>query len=137
MECNRFIDEKIGETDSAEFREHRDSCVGCRRDLEELREVRGLYREASVERYRGGIPRVRNPRASWWIPMAAAAAVLIGVFALILTGPRTEGGKSTDSTSSSAIFVRIPLEPWGASDVQVNAALDDCWRKLEQLEEKR
>ncbi|HLY12333.1 MAG TPA: hypothetical protein VKW04_23730 [Planctomycetota bacterium] len=135
MECPEFVDEKIGETDSLEFREHRAACAGCRRDLVELRELLGLYQAASTETYRGGVPRFRRPRNSW-IPMAAAAAILIGVFALILAGPRTEGVKSTESGSGSAVFMRIPLEPW-ASDVRVASALDDCWRKLEQLEEKK
>ena len=133
MECNRYVDEKVGETDSAEFREHLAGCDGCRRDLEELREVRSLYREAATETYRGGVPRLRKSRAAWF-PMAAAAVLLIGVFALVLGGPRTDGTKSTETKST--VFVRIPLEPWG-SDQKVSKALDDCWQKLEQLEEKR
>jgi hypothetical protein len=136
MECLRFVDEKIGETDSAEFREHRAGCAACRRDLDELREVRGLYRRASTEKYRGGIPRLRKSRAVW-IPMAAAAAALIGVFTLILSGPRKEDVKSTgEAPTGSTVFVRIPLEPW-AADRQITGALDDCWQRLEKLEEKR
>src|SRR5882672_10429295 len=98
MECNKYRDEKIGETDSAEFREHLAGCNGCRRDLEELREVRSLYKKASTETYRGGVPRLRKSRAAWF-PMAAAAALLIGVYALILGGPRTDGVKSTETDS--------------------------------------
>src|SRR5436190_24391458 len=135
MECNRYVDEKIGETDSAEFREHLAGCDGCRRDLEELREVRSLYKEAATEKYRGGVPRLRKSRAAW-LPMAAAAALLIGVLALVLGGPRTDGVKSTETESKSTVFVRIHLERWG-SDQRVSMALDDCWQKLEQLEEKR
>lgn len=135
MECNRYIDEKIGEADSAEFREHLAGCDGCRRDLEELREVRSLYREAATEKYRGGVPRLQKSRAAWF-PMAAAAALLIGVFALVLGGPRTDGTKSTETDSKPSLFVRIHLEPW-ASDQRVSTALDDCWQKLEHLEEKR
>jgi hypothetical protein len=135
MECTRFVEEKIGETDSEEFREHRAGCAGCRRDLEELREVRTLYREASTERYRAGVPRLRRPRVSW-VPMAAAAAVLIGVFALILRGPRTEDVKPAEPGPANGIFVRVSLQPW-AADASFTRALDDCWRQLERLEEKR
>ncbi|MBV8882355.1 MAG: hypothetical protein JO332_20530 [Planctomycetaceae bacterium] len=135
MECNRYVDEKIGQTDSAEFREHRAACEGCRRDLEELREVRDLYRDASVERYRSAMPRLRKPRTSW-IPMAAAAAVLIGVFALILAGPGSDAVQTPSPEPSASVFVRIPLEPW-AGDRKMNSALEDCWRRLEELEEKR
>src|SRR4029434_9776645 len=95
MECNKFVDEKIGEAHTAEFRDHLAGCAGCARDLEELREVRTLYREASTEKYRGGVPRVRRYRTGW-IPMAAAAAVLLMVFGLILkpgedAAPHAEG----------------------------------------------
>ncbi|HVR87489.1 MAG TPA: hypothetical protein VMU54_24395, partial [Planctomycetota bacterium] len=132
MECSKYAQEKIGETDSAQFREHLAGCDGCRRDLEELREVRSLYREASTEKYRGGIPRLRRSRAAGF-PLVAAAALLVGVFALILGVPRREGPKSTDATSTSTVFVRIRLEPWG-SDRRITSELDDCWRKLEHLE---
>lgn len=135
MECNRYGDEKIGETESAEFREHLAGCDGCRRDLEELREVRSLYKEASTEKYRGGVPRLRKSRAAWF-PLAAAAALVIGVFTLILGGPRTDGGKSAETEPKSTIFVRIHLEPWG-SEQRISTAMDDCWQKLELLEEKR
>lgn len=134
MECNKYVEEKIGGTDSAEFREHLAGCAGCRRDLEELREVRSLYKAASVEKYSGTVPRVRKFRAAW-VPMAAAAALLIGVFAMVFsgsestkTGPDKEGGPT--------VFVRVHLEPW-ATDVPMNNAFDDCWQKLEQLEAKK
>lgn len=136
MECNKYVDEKTGETESAGFREHLAGCDGCRRDLEELREVRALYREASVEKYRGGVPRLRKSRASW-IPLAAAAALLVGVFGLILRPPAEVEVQTTEpSESTSSVFVRIHLEPW-ASDLRVGNALDDCWKKLEQLEGTR
>ena len=135
MECNKYVEEKIGGTDSAEFRTHLAGCAGCGRDLEELREVRTLYRAASTEKYRGGVPRVRRFQASW-LPLAAAAAVLVGVFALILPG-RGGGPTSTSETgTATAVFVRIPMEPWG-SDVRVSKDLDDCWKKLESLERSR
>src|SRR5436305_14723506 len=127
MECNKYVEEKVGGTDSAEFREHLAACAGCARDLEELREVRALYRSASPEKYRGGVPPVARFRGSW-LPLAAAAAVLIGVLSLILPG---RGGptSTTDGGPAPSAFLRIPLEPWGASDVALNKSLDDCWQK--------
>jgi len=65
MECNKFVEEKIGESDSPDFRAHLAGCAECARDLEELREVRALYRAASTEKYRGGIPRLRRYRMGW------------------------------------------------------------------------
>lgn len=136
MECNKFVEEKIGQTESVEFRAHLADCGGCRRDLEELREVRSLYREASKETYRGGVPRLRRFRGAW-LPLAAAAAVLIGVLALVLPG-RGTGPTSTESTTATtSVFVRVPLEPWGASEARLSNDLDDCWRQLESLENAR
>ncbi len=132
MECNKYVEEKTGETETAEFREHLAGCPGCARDVEELREVRSLYRAASTEKYRGGVPRVRRFRGAW-LPLAAAAAVLVGVFGLILSGPGSAPPTKTDSDTTSTVFVRIHLEPWG-SDQRVSNALDDCWQKLESLE---
>ncbi len=135
MECNKFVEEKIGETDSPAFREHLAGCEGCARDVEELREVRTLYRSASTEKYRGGVPRVTRFRTAW-VPMAAAAAVLIGVFALILGVPREKDQPKPETGNESAMFVRVHLEPWG-SDVRIHNAIEDVWQKLEQLERTR
>ena len=60
MECNKFVEEKIGETPTPEFKAHLAGCPGCARDVEDLREVRSLYREASTEKYRGGVPKLRR-----------------------------------------------------------------------------
>src|SRR6185295_19803877 len=125
MECNKFVDEKIGGTDSAEFREHLAGCAGCRRDLEELREVRSLYKAASVEKYSGTLPRVRRFRGAW-VPMAAAAALLIGVFAMVFSGTATDPVKTLEKESAPTVFVRIRLEPW-ATDLRMNKAFDDVW----------
>ena len=137
MECNKFIDEKIGETHTPEFRDHLAGCAGCARDLEELREVRTLYRAASTENYRGGVPRVGRFRGGW-IPMAAAAAVLLMVFGLILSGPKNDKTvpDKTERDGGPMVFFRVHLEPWG-SDVRYTNAVDDCWHKLEQLEKRQ
>jgi hypothetical protein len=135
MECNKFVEEKIGETDSPAFRDHRAGCAACGRDLEELREVRGLYRKASTEKYRGGVPRVRRFRMGW-VPMAAAAAVLLLVFGLILRNPEEKTEPKVDPESSTALYFQVHLEPWGA-EARISNALEDCWRKLEQLEKNR
>lgn len=136
MECNRFVDEKIGETATPEFREHLAGCAGCARDLEELQEVRTLYRAAATEKYRGGVPRAARFRGGW-IPMAAAAAVLLLVFGLIVSGPK--GDKTVPEKSERdggpMVFFRVHLEPWGA-DVRYATALEECWHKLEQLEKR-
>ena len=135
MECNKYALEKTGETETAEFREHLAGCPGCVRDVQELREVRSLYRAASTEKYTGGVPRVRRFLGAR-LPLAASAAVLVGVLGLVLSGPGSAPPPKTDSETTSSVFVRIPLEPWG-SDQRVTHALDDCWQKLESLETTR
>jgi hypothetical protein len=137
MECNRFVNEKIGEADSPDFRDHLAGCAGCARDVEELREVRTLYRKASTEKYRGGIPRARRFRLGW-VPMAAAAAVLILVFGMVLRDPAevepTKTEKPPPETSSG--YFQVYLEPWGA-EARIGMAIDECWKKLERLENER
>jgi hypothetical protein len=136
MECNKFVEEKVGETGSPEFRAHLAGCAGCARDLEELREVRALYREASTEKYRGGVPRLRRFRTGW-IPMAAAAAVLLMVFGLILRGPEENPPPAkSEPLNGETRYVRVHLEPWGG-EARIQYGLDECWRILEQLENRR
>jgi hypothetical protein len=135
MECNKFVEEKIGEAETPAFRDHLAGCAGCARDLEELRDVRTLYRAASTEKYRGGIPRVSRFRAAW-IPMAAAAAVLMMVFGLILGGPADKGAPKTETETNAALFVRVHLEPW-AGDARIQNAIEDCWQKLHEMETRR
>lgn len=132
MECNKFVNEKIGETESPAFRDHLAGCAGCARDVEELREVRTLYRKASTEKYRGGVPRVRRFRMGW-VPMAAAAAVLILVFGLVLWNPTEQPDPTVDKDTTATLYFQVHLEPWGA-EARISNALEDCWRKLEQLE---
>jgi hypothetical protein len=133
MECNRFIDEKIGETDSPAFREHRAGCEGCARDLEELAEVRSIYRAASRESYRGGVPQVRRSNRVAWIPMAAAAVLMVAVLVLVLSGPGTVAPPKVNAEAPVAFTARVYLEPW-ATDLRWSHALDDCWSRLERLE---
>src|SRR5436190_24141389 len=135
MECNKFVEEKIGESESPAFREHLAGCAGCARDVEELREVRSLYRAASTEKYRGGVPRVPRFRMGW-LPMAAAAAILLLVFGLILGGPGEKLPTKNETLNREALYVRVHLEPWGG-EALIQNAIDDCWRKLEFLENNR
>jgi anti-sigma factor RsiW len=135
MECNKYVDEKIGESDSPAFRAHLAGCAECARDVEELREVRALYRSASTEKYRGGVPRLRRFRLGW-VPMAAAAAILMMVFGLILGGPGEHPTKKSDPVAGEAPFVRVRLAPWGG-EARIQTALDDCWTTLERLENNR
>jgi len=135
MECNRFVEEKIGESETPEFRDHLAGCTGCARDVEELREVRTLYRAASTEKYRGGVPRLSRFRAGW-VPMAAAAAVLMLVFGLILGQPGEKPPAKTETETGTSMFVRVHLEPWG-SDARLTRGFDEVWKQLEHLEAKR
>lgn len=133
MECNRYVEEKVGETESREFREHFAECAGCRRDVEELQEVRDLYRAASVERYPGAVPRARRGGWGAWVPAAAAAAVLVSILAFILAGPK-DGGKTPETPEPPpSIFVRVPLQPWGGEQ-RISIAMDTLWRDLARLE---
>src|SRR5262245_38394460 len=134
MECNRFVDEKIGESHTSEFRDHLAGCAGCARDVEELREVRTLYRVASTEKYRGGVPRVARSRGGW-VPMAAAAAVLLMVFGLILI-PADKTPPKSESDNPPVVFFRVHLEPWGG-EARYSNAFEDCWKKVELLEKQR
>jgi anti-sigma factor RsiW len=135
MECNKFVEEKIGESDSPAFRSHLAGCAECARDVEELREVRALYRAASTEKYPGGVPRLRRFRLGW-VPMAAAAAVLLMVFGLILGGRGEKPAPKAETATNDALYVRVHLVPW-AGDARLQDAFDDCWRTLERLENNR
>lgn len=129
MECTSFVEEKVGETRSAEFREHLTGCAGCRRDLEEMDEVRRLYREASTERLPARAPRRRALAAGAW-SVAAAAAVLVAVLVFILKPPPSPN-------PSSAPFARIHLEPWDPEDAMLNLSYSELWGRLEHFERSR
>jgi hypothetical protein len=132
MECDRFIEEKVGESDSPEFRAHREACAGCRQDLEDLAEIRELYREASVERYRGGAPAVRRGRAAW-APAAVAAAFMVGILVTILVMPARPGVPKPEPEPAGTAFFRVHLEPWGGEE-RLSRALEDAWSRLEDME---
>jgi len=134
MECDRFVEEKVGEADSPEFRAHREECESCRRDLEELAEIRTLYREASVERYRGGMPAPRRVRAAW-APAAVAAAALVAILVSILVLPMRPPPPPPVPAPEpgGTAFFRVHVEPW-AGDERISRAIDDTWERLETLE---
>ncbi len=133
MECGKFIEEKVSGTESPEFRAHRLGCPGCMRDLEEIDEVRGLYREASVERYTGGVPSLRRfrGRASWAMAATAAAVMLVVLFVFL-------GEPSGEQTAAApGTMFRARLEPWGREDARIDREFDAVWRGLESLERGR
>jgi anti-sigma factor RsiW len=130
MECPRYLDEKAAQSEDPEFLRHLASCAGCQRDVEEMDEIRTLYRSASVERYAGGVPSLGRPGPVGWASGAAALAMIaLLVFALL---PRA-GPPEDRSGRASAPYFRLALEPWRA-DRGVDRALDDCWRRLDVLE---
>ena len=128
MDCDKFVEEKLEERESSPFLAHLHECPGCRSDVEELREVRRLYHDASDEPYRGGIPRVPS---RWgvgaWLPAAVAAAILIGLLILILGQP------DVPPDNAPTVFVRIPVATWpGEEDLAFR--IDSAWADLERLE---
>jgi anti-sigma factor RsiW len=131
MECSRFTDDKLSGEVSPEFGVHLASCPGCVRDLEEIGEVRRLYREASVERYRGGVPRLRR---SSWLPAAAAAAAMIGVLFFLVTAPSKPVDPPAEAPPTA--FFRVHLESWSGEE-RLDRALDDAWIRLAELERRQ
>jgi hypothetical protein len=134
MECDRFLEEKLGGGESAAFRAHRAGCAACVRDAEEYAEILRRYREASSERWPGGVPRVRGGRLATWGPVAAAAAVMVGILVLLLGSPPVPPPAAGPEPTS--VFTRIHLEPWDRGEARIARALDDAWRQLEQLERR-
>ena len=78
---------------------------------------------------------MRRFRAAW-VPMAAAAAVLLLVFGLILGGSGKQPPPKPETRTETSMFVRVHLEPWG-SDLRLTRGFDEVWQKLESLEAKR
>ena len=133
MECSSYLEEKAGQSESPEFLRHLATCGGCQRDVEEMDEIRGLYRAASVERYAGGVPRLR--RSAWGLALsalAAAAMVAVLIFMLAPRGSTPELAKADPSVP----YFRVHLEPW-RNEVRLDRALDGCWQQLDALERSR
>ncbi len=134
MDCNRFVEEKVAGDETPDFREHLASCEGCRRDLEELEEVRELYREASTERYAGGATRAaRVPRGTWWFTAAAAAAMIAALVVTLGMPPGEDGGK-VGPVPVTAGFSRAYLEPWDRQEARIAESMNELWRRVEVLE---
>src|SRR5258706_9499711 len=110
MECGRYVEEKVAQSESPEFLRHLASCSGCQRDVEEMDDVRALYRSSSNERYAGGVPRLRRFGLGTWISSAAAAAMLAALVFVLAPGGRTV--TPVDSPTASHAFFRVHLESW-------------------------
>lgn len=134
MECDRFILEKLEGGDSPGFRAHRASCAGCARDVEELGDVRRLYREATEEeRWRGGVPVLRRRSASAWIPVAAAAALAAAALAGLFRSP-APSLENPKTAEAPAPFVRTHLAPWDREEHRLSRAMEEVWSRLDRLE---
>jgi anti-sigma factor RsiW len=129
MECPRFVEEKIGEGEGPDFRRHLASCPACAQDVEELRELRDLYRAASVERYAGGVPRKPRGRSAVLAPAALAAAMVVAL-AVGVIRPAPEARKEEPR---GAGFIRIHLEPWAGEESLANQA-GELWNRLSEYE---
>jgi hypothetical protein len=132
MECTKFALEKLEGEETPEFRAHLLGCPGCTRDVEELGDVRRLYREAAEEeRWKGGVPAVHRRPASAWLTLAAAAAVVAAVLAGLLRGPEKTG---TSSAAAPSPFFRVAMAPWDGEERRLARSLDEAWQTLERLE---
>ena len=132
MDCDKFVEEKLEERESSEFLIHLRGCPGYRNDVEELRDVRRLYHDASEERYRGRVPSVPSRwSAGAWLPAAVAAVVLIGLLAMILMEPEE---KPEEGASDPTVFIRMEVATWGGEE-ELAFQMDSAWEDLERLEE--
>lgn len=136
MDCPEFATEKIDGSDSPGFRDHRGSCEGCRRDLEDLDDVRHLYHEAVAgERYSGKPASKHRWQPPAWLPLVAAAGILLSVVVAIVK----KGGESAEvpeeGVAAAAVFHRMSLQPW-AGDRALDRQFADAWRALEMLERR-
>lgn len=139
MDCDRFLESRLDGSQNPEFREHLEVCGRCRGELEAYEKIRRLYREASsMERYRGGVPRIRRSWSAVWVP-SLAAAVLLGVLVIALFGgpadlPRygPRGGEPP-----VAEFSRVYLTPWNSWDSRWNEEARELWERLASFEGRR
>lgn len=142
MDCSKFPDEKLLDAygdlvvEPEGYRDHVESCAGCRGDLEDLREISEQYRLASVER----LPRVPHvgPRRDYWIP-AVAAALLIAVTIAVLVWPSRPAPVSMQpQANTEAPALRkpdpIPLPAWDADDAAFDREIREIERRVDRLE---
>ena len=134
MDCPEFATAKIDGSDSPLFREHRGACEGCRRDLEELEEVRKVYQEAvAAERYAGKSGSRRRWQPAAWLPLATAAGILLSVIVAIVS--KAGEPEAEPAASPVAVFRRTPLQPW-VGDRGLDRQFAEAWRALESLERR-
>lgn len=142
MDCSKFQDDKLLdaygdlEVEPEGYRDHVESCAGCRGDLEDLREISEQYRLASIERL-PRIPQVRR-RRDYWIP-AVAAALLIAVTVGVLLWPsRPSPAPLLPQANTEAPAVHkpetIPLPAWDADDEAFDREIREIDRRLDRLE---
>ena len=134
MECSRFVEDKVGQTESPEFLRHLATCAGCQRDVDEMDDVRALYKSASNERYAGVVPSLRRFGLGSWVSTAAAAAAMIAALVFLLVPPPKPA--STHAPEPPQAFFRIHVEPW-RGDARFDHALETCWGDLDRLERSR
>ena len=93
MNCEELVGDRVlaacGVAATEAFRDHASACATCREEVEEDREIRALYRDASRERlpFRPAVQRRRSRPPALRI-LAVAAAVLAA--ALVWTAPERE-----------------------------------------------
>jgi len=135
MECTQFRDEKLLDAydeldvEPDGYREHVESCSGCRNDLEDFREISDQYRLASTE----CLPRLApaRKRRDHWIP-AIAAALLIAVLVGVLVWPSRS--VSVVSQAVPPTGLSSPLPAWDADDEAFDRELSELRRRLDRLE---
>jgi hypothetical protein len=137
MDCTKFQDEKLldayGELfDEPEgYREHLEDCVGCRTDIEDIRDLSEQYRSASQERL-GRLPSVPR-RRDRWIPAVAAVLLISVVLGLLF---RTPAPPVSPAMIPAASLVRpSPVLPaWDADDAAFDREIQDLRRRIDRLE---
>ncbi len=162
-DCERFVNEKVllahGEIGHvSDFDAHMAACATCSADVEEMREVRRRYRDASSAPMPDALrarlltlrPQpVRVPAWQRWVTVAAAA-VLIGVLIFPLVRPetprpddpkKTEAPTAYDQTfrfdSVDAVRASLPppkpKDPPPTREVNVDRKMRELKKKIERL----
>lgn len=140
MDCSKFPDEKLldayGELEHEPegYRDHIESCPGCRTDLDDLRELSESYRFASRER----LPRApKLPRRSdRWIPAVAAAILLAAIVGILFRPTMTPAPVAPLATGAAPVPHKFdrPLPAWDADDQAFDDEFRDLRMRLERLE---